>query len=301
MPAPSRRWLMSVFCAAASLALAGLSAAPAAAAPGARSAAAARRPGAASRSNVGATHSPQLLRQLSGSSEIGVMSGSGQATPSLTTTAAVASYEQGVDVASFQHPGGAAIDWSQVAASGIRFAAVKATEGAYYQNPYAPTDLAQAQAAGLSVAAYAFAIPNGNGSSSNPATQADYLLNYLGTESSAVPIMLDIEYNPYGGECYGLTATAMVSWVSAFDAEIQAQTGRLPIIYAPPGWWSDCTGGSAAFSQVPLWVPDYSKRRQPGPARRLDELDLVAVHQHGDRERESRTLDTRTWIRRPRC
>jgi GH25 family lysozyme M1 (1,4-beta-N-acetylmuramidase) len=204
-----------------------------------------------------------LLHQLSGASEIGVMSGSGPATPSLTTTAAVASYEQGVDVASFQHPGGAAIDWSQVAASGIRFAAVKATEGAYYQNPYALTDLAQAQAAGLSAVAYAFAIPNGNGSSGSPATQADYLLNYLGTESRTVPIMLDIEYNPYGGECYGLSATAMVSWISAFDAEIQAQTGRLPIIYAPPGWWSDCTGGSAAFGQVPSWVPDYSSTGSP--------------------------------------
>ena len=263
MPAPSRRWLISLVCAAAGLALAGLCAAPAAAAPGTGSAAARASAGPASRSNVGAPHSPQLLRQLSGTSEIGVTSGSGSVTPSLTTTAAVASYEQGVDVASFQHPGGTGIDWSQVAASGIRFAAVKATEGAYYQNPYALTDLAQAQAAGLSVVAYAFAIPDGNGSSSDPATQADYLLNYLGTESSTVPIMLDIEYNPYGGECYGLSATAMVSWISAFDAEIQAQTGRLPIIYAPPGWWSDCTGGSAALSQVPLWVPDYSSTGSP--------------------------------------
>ena len=75
--------------------------------------------------------------------------------------------------------------------------------------------------------------------------------------------MLDIEDNPYGAEGYRLSATAMVSWICAFDAEIQAQTGRLPIIYAPPGWWSDCTGGSAAFSQVPLWVPDYSSAGSP--------------------------------------
>ena len=83
MPAPSRRWLTSLVCAAASLALAGLSTAPAAAVPDARSATARASAGQASRSNVGATHSPQLLRQLSGSSEIGVMPGSGQATPSL--------------------------------------------------------------------------------------------------------------------------------------------------------------------------------------------------------------------------
>jgi GH25 family lysozyme M1 (1,4-beta-N-acetylmuramidase) len=265
MPAPSRRWSMSILCAAAGLVLAGFSAAPAAAGPDARSAPGRPSAGPVSRSNVGATHSPQLLRQLSGSSQIGVTSGSGQVTPSLTTTATVANYEQGVDVSSWQHPGGAAIDWSKVAAPGsdIRFAAVKATEGAYYQNPYALSDLAGAKAAGLSVVAYAFAIPNGNGKSSSPVDQADYLLAYLGTESSTVPIMLDIEYNPYGAECYGLNTTAMVSWISAFDAEIQAKTGRQPIIYTPPGWWSTCTGGSAAFSQLPLWVPDYSSSGSP--------------------------------------
>ena len=263
MPAPSRRWLMSVFCAAAGLTLAGFSAAPVAAAPDAGSAVDRAAAAPASRSNVGATHSPELLRQLSGSSQNGVMPGSGQATPALTTTAVLPGYEQGVDVASWQHPSGAAINWSQVAASGIRFAAVKTTEGAYYQNPYALSDLAGARAAGLSPVAYAFAIPNGNGSSSDPAAQADYLLNFLGTESSTVPVMLDIEYNPYGAECYGLNTTAMVSWISAFDAEIQAKTGRLPIIYTPPGWWSACTGGSAAFSQLPLWVPDYSSSGSP--------------------------------------
>ena len=150
------------------------------------------------------------------------------------------------------------------------------------------------------MAAYAFAIPNGNGSSSDPATQADYLLNYLGTESSTVPIMLDIEYNPYGGECYGLNATAMVSWISAFDAEIQAQTGHLPIIYAPPGWWSDCTGGSTAFSQVPLWVPDYSSTGSPSlpAAGRAGPCGSTPAREPC---RESRTPGTRTWIRRLPC
>ena len=41
----------------------------------------------------------------------------------------------GIDVASHQHPGGAAIDWNTVAASGQKFAFVKATEGTNYTNP----------------------------------------------------------------------------------------------------------------------------------------------------------------------
>ena len=258
MPAPSRRWPMSILCAAASLALAGFSAAPLAAAPNARSAVG--RPPAApvSRANVGATHSPELLSQLRGRSRNAPLTGTGDG-PAALASAAIAGDEQGVDVASFQHPGGAAINWSQVAASGVGFAAVKATEGDYYQNPYALTDLAGAQAAGLSVVAYAFAIPNGNGSSNSPVTQANYLLKYLGSYASTVPIMLDIEYNPYsGGQCYGLKGANMVAWVAAFDAQIQAKTGRMPIIYTPPTWWDSCTGNSTGFGPDPLWVPSIT-------------------------------------------
>jgi len=116
------------------------------------------------------------------------------------------------------------------------------------------------------VLAYAFAIPNGAGASANPATQADYLVSYLtnGGISPPPPLVLDIEYNPYsGGECYGLSQTAMVSWVRAFLTEVQRRTGRWPVIYTPIGWWQTCTGGSAAFAQTPLWVPDYTTGSSP--------------------------------------
>lgn len=258
MPVRAERWLMSACCAVASVALLGLGAVPAGAASSA---------GPADRANVGATHSPELLSQLRNRSRNVPLTGTGEMAPAVTPAAAIPGDEQGVDVASFQHPNGAAIDWSQVAASGIGFAAVKATEGAYYQNPYALTDLAGAQAAGLSVVAYAFAIPNGNGSSNSPVTQANYLLKYLGSYAATVPVMLDIEYNPYsGGECYGLKGAKMIAWVAAFDAQIQAKTGRMPIIYAPPAWWDTCTGNSAGFGPDPLWVPSITTGSPAMPA-----------------------------------
>ena len=256
MPVCAQRWLISACWAMASVALLGLAATPADAASSAGAASSAR-PG--DRANVGATHSPELLSQLRGRSRNAPLTGTGEMGPAALASAAIAGDEQGVDVASFQHPGGAAINWSQVAASGVGFAAVKATEGDYYQNPYALTDLAGAQAAGLSVVAYAFAIPNGNGSSNSPVTQANYLLKYLGSYASTVPIMLDIEYNPYsGGQCYGLKGANMVAWVAAFDAQIQAKTGRMPIIYTPPTWWDSCTGNSTGFGPDPLWVPSIT-------------------------------------------
>jgi GH25 family lysozyme M1 (1,4-beta-N-acetylmuramidase) len=178
---------------------------------------------------------------------------------------------QGVDVASFQHPTSTTpINWSQVAGTGIQFAAVKATEGNYYKNPWALKDLAGAQAAGLSVVAYAFAIPNGGGKkySKSPTVQADYLFSYLGASFKNVPVLLDIEWDPYvntdhTNSCYGLTKSAMVQWIAGFDKEVQAKTGRLPIIYTAKSWWQTCTGASTAFGQIPIWPSDPNTPGSP--------------------------------------
>jgi GH25 family lysozyme M1 (1,4-beta-N-acetylmuramidase) len=208
--------------------------------------------------NVMATHSPRVLRMLAG--------GSGPATPGQATraasAAAISGAMQGVDVASYQEK--SPINWSQVVGAGIQFAAIKATEGDYYVNPYALGDLVNAEAAGLSVLAYAFAIPDGGGgsASSSAVVQADDLVSYLKTGAAGVPpLMLDIEYNPNPddtGPCYGLSKSAMVSWVAAFSAEVQKRTGQQPVVYTPSGWWSTCAGGSAVLGQLPLWTPYYS-------------------------------------------
>jgi GH25 family lysozyme M1 (1,4-beta-N-acetylmuramidase) len=245
--------------------------------------------------NVGAAHSPEVLRQLAGPSgrpgkSVGRQhradpkrhrkpNGRGgrknsvalESSAALKLSAAPKAPAspgqgalQGVDVASYQHPNGEAINWQSVAKSGIQFAAVKTTEGTYYRNPFALTDLAQAKAAGLSVVAYTFAVPNGNGGSASAVAQADYLISYLASAGGPLPpIMLDIEYNPYGAECYGLTQSAMVSWIAQFSAEIQAKTGQEPIIYGPGSWWHDCTGGTSRFAQFPLWVPYYTSAPSP--------------------------------------
>jgi GH25 family lysozyme M1 (1,4-beta-N-acetylmuramidase) len=201
------------------------------------------------RTNVGSDHSPQIQQQLSGSPAAG---------PPPSDAGAL-----GVDVADYQHPNGAAIDWPQVAAAGYKFAFIKATEGDYYVNPYYASDLAQAQAAGLYATGYAFAVPN----VSSGASQADYAVQNAGytADGRTLPLALDIEYNPYGAECYGLSAAQMVSWLSAFTAEARRLTGQEPIIYTTADWWDTCTGGSAAFGSDPLWVAAYRSGSPPMP------------------------------------
>src|SRR5215831_4929622 len=228
------------------------------------------------RFNVGNAHSPRLLHQLAGPPGTSgpVINGVRAAAKAGPVSGAA----QGVDVASFQHPNGAAIDWQQVAGAGIKFAAVKVTEGAYYTNPHAASDLTDAKAAGLTTAGYAFAIPNGGSSgttqfSADPKVQADDLISAL---PSPMPVMLDIEYDPYAGPppdgdgttgvCYGLSQAKMVSWIAGFDAEILAKSGWLPVIYTTQDWWNTCTGGSLAFGQAPVWPADYSNSSPSLPA-----------------------------------
>ena len=181
----------------------------------------------------------------------------------------------GLDVAAYQHPDtsqyphGAPINWPEVAAAGYRFAAIKATEGDYYVNPWASADLAEAKAAGLYVAPYTFAIPNGSSGSE----QAKFAVEYAGYAPGphTLPLMLDIEYDPYvasdgTNECYGLSASKMTSWISAFVTTARSLTGQYPVIYTTANWWDACTGGAAGFGHDPMWVAAYGFASPPMPA-----------------------------------
>ena len=208
------------------------------------------------RFNVGAAHSPALLRRLSGA-----LGRTGQAPAPASPS--------GVDVAAFQHLNGAAINWPQVASAGYGFAFIKESEGNYYVNPYYASDLAQAKAAGLYATGYHFAIPN----VSDGVTQADFTVSHAGqaADGGTLPMALDIEYDPYisgdhTNNCYGLDPAQMVAWITAFDGEVQRLTGQAPIIYTTADWWDKCTGASTAFGANPLWVAAYGVSSPPLPA-----------------------------------
>ncbi|KIM66502.1 glycoside hydrolase family 25 protein [Scleroderma citrinum Foug A] len=81
-----------------------------------------------------------------------------------------------------------------------------------------------------------------------------------------LPGALDIEYNPYGKKCYGLSASAMVSWIQDFSDTYHSATKRYPVIYTTTDWWKTCTGNSAAFGKNnPLWIAHYASSIGPLP------------------------------------
>ncbi|MEV4439415.1 lysozyme [Streptomyces sp. NPDC049577] len=161
---------------------------------------------------------------------------------------------EGVDVSS--HNGN--VPWSSLRNSGVRFAYAKATEGTSYTNPYFTQQYNGPYDAGMIRGAYHFALPD----NSSGRAQANYFADHGGGWSSdgkTLPGVLDMEYNPYGSNCYGMSASALVSWIRDFSVTYHSRTGRDPVIYTSTVWWKTCTGNYGGFGSVnPLWIPRYS-------------------------------------------
>ncbi|WP_435244545.1 lysozyme [Streptomyces sioyaensis] len=173
----------------------------------------------------------------------------GGAPPAASLTASV----EGVDVSS--HNG--SVSWSTLWNSGVRFAYVKATESTSYTNPSFTQQYNGSYTVGMIRGAYHFATPD----TSSGAAQATYFAGHGGgwsKDGRTLPGALDMEYNPYGSTCYGLSPAGMVNWMKDWFATYKARTGRDAVLYTSTGWWKQCTGNSTAFGAInPLWIPRY--------------------------------------------
>lgn len=148
-----------------------------------------------------------------------------------------------------------AIDWPLVAASGVRFVSIRASEGTDYKDPLFASNWAGAHAAGLVRAAYHFARP-----ASPAAAQADALVDAAAAaggyapNSSTLQFMLDLE------DTDGLAPAGVWAWVQAFMARLRARTGRPGIIYVGYYFWRDNVGNPSDNLDAPLWIASYTDR-----------------------------------------
>lgn len=148
------------------------------------------------------------------------------------------------------------VNWHTVAAAGKKFAYIKATQNTNYKNPYFAQQYNGAYNADLIRGAYHFAIPN----ASSGAAQANYFYDHGGGwtgDGHTLPGALDLEYNPSGSTCYGLSQQSMIQWIHDFSNTYKARAGRSPVIYTTTNWWKQCTGNDASFGDHPLWIARY--------------------------------------------
>ncbi|GII25440.1 hypothetical protein Pme01_50370 [Planosporangium mesophilum] len=171
-----------------------------------------------------------------------------------TAAAAAPAGLPGMDVSG--HQGN--VNWQAAWNNGARFAYVKATEGTGYTSPSFAQQYNGSYNVGMIRGAYHFALPD----RSTGATQANYFVDHGGgwsKDGKTLPGALDIEYNPYGATCYGLSQASMRSWIASFVNQYYARTGRWATIYTTTDWWTTCTGNTSQFAaNNPLWIARYS-------------------------------------------
>ncbi|OIK27891.1 lysozyme [Streptomyces malaysiense] len=169
---------------------------------------------------------------------------------------------EGVDVSSYQGN----VAWTTLYGSGVRWAYTKATEGTSYQNTYFTQQYNGSYDVGVVRGAYHFATPDSTGG----AAQADYFVDHGGgwsADGRTLPGVLDIEWNPYGGDCYGKSRSQMISWIRDFLDRYRARTGRAAVIYTATNWWTECTGDYGGFGATnPLWIARYASTAGTLPA-----------------------------------
>lgn len=194
--------------------------------------------------------SPALRRLLAAGAALVVSA----ATLVATAAPAQAATVNGIDISHYQ----GAINWTSVRNSGIEFAFIKATEGTSYKDPRFNTNYVAAYNAGVIRGAYHFARP----AASSGAVQANFLASNGGAwsaDSRTLPAALDIENNPSGAQCYGLSTTQMRNWIADFLNTYRARTGRYAVIYTTTNFWNTCTGNYTGFAaNHPMWVARWA-------------------------------------------
>jgi lysozyme len=127
---------------------------------------------------------------------------------------------RGIDVSRYQ----GTIDWAAVAAAGVHFAFIKATEGGDLRDPRFAENWAAAAEAGLVRGAYhffTFCTPG--------AAQAANFAAVVPVEATALPPAIDVEF---AGNCRSWRDLETIRReLAVFLAAVEATYGRRPIVY----------------------------------------------------------------------
>lgn len=147
---------------------------------------------------------------------------------------------RGIDVS--RHQG--TIDWPQVAASGVDFVYMKATEGGDWTDPEFSRNWREAGANGLARGVYHFFT-----FCRDADEQADHALGVLPPEAE-LPFAVDVEY---GGNCENYESRdAIQASLDRFIERVTDAIGRAPLIYAVHDSYPDFAEGR--YPESPLWM-----------------------------------------------
>lgn len=154
--------------------------------------------------------------------------------------------DRGIDVSHWQGP----IDWARVAASGVKFCAIKASTGEFGRDPEFGANWRGAKAADLFRAAYHWFTPVGD-----PLKQAENILKLLRPDAGELGPVVDVEEGSYTIS----RRAAYTARLKVFlDAITNAIPGQRPIIYTRAEVWRNITTSPDWASDYALWAAWYN-------------------------------------------
>jgi lysozyme len=165
----------------------------------------------------------------------------------------------GIDVSAYQ----GRIDWPEVARQHVRFAFIKASEGATLRDARFRRNWREARAAGILSGAYHYFQPNRAGQA-----QASLFIGTVPIRPGDLPPVLDVEAPRFHD------VAQMRGEVRAWLAAVEAHYGVKPILYSNYAFYRRYLAGH--FDDYPLWLAHYEVARPTLPAERW------IIWQHSD-------------------
>lgn len=165
----------------------------------------------------------------------------------------------GIDVSAYQ----GRIDWPRVAQQQVRFAFIKASEGATLRDARFQRNWREARSAGILSGAYHYFQPNRDGGE-----QARLFIATVPIRTGDLPPVLDVEAPRFHD------VAEMRREVRQWLAAVEAHYGVRPILYSNYTFYRHYLAGH--FDDYPLWLAHYEVARPALPAERW------IIWQHSD-------------------
>ncbi|MCF7698071.1 glycoside hydrolase family 25 protein [Loktanella sp. M215] len=163
----------------------------------------------------------------------------------------------GVDVSRYQGN----VDWRAARASGISFAYIKATEGGDLADPMFHTYRTGAAAAGVRQGAYHFYY-----FCRSAREQAEWFIRNVPRDPSALPPVLDLEWNHQSRSCTRRPSGAEVrAEATLFLDMLERHYGKRPLVYTTPDFYHQT--GLGQLPRTQFWlrsVAAHPSERYPG-------------------------------------
>ncbi|WP_201984269.1 glycoside hydrolase family 25 protein [Hymenobacter rubidus] len=154
----------------------------------------------------------------------------------------------GIDVSAYQ----GRIDWPEVARNKVRFAFIKASEGATLRDARFARNWREARAAGVLCGAYHYFQPNRDGK-----IQADLFAHTVPLAPGDLPPVLDVEAANFHD--VAVLRREVARWLRL----VEAHYGVRPILYSNHSFYQRHLAGH--FDDYPLWLAHYEVERPTLP------------------------------------